>query len=272
MVDYYQAYKGSTQTPLIYAKGKLVKKVYKGSELIYRIGFDPVTYNPSSELQEFEVPLGVRRVHIDCVGAKGQGTNAGKGGRVECDLKVTAGDTLYIMVGAQASAGISAPTYNASDIRIGGTELTDRVIVAGGGGNQANSGASGGAGGGLTGGNGSSNGEGYAGSGLGGTQTEGGAGGTGWSGGQGHHHNGGRGQFGLGGNGSYETVREGPSGAGGAGWYGGGGGAGSYNKAGSFTAGGGGGSSYTNENCLNVVHTQGYQDSAGYVRISYVEV
>lgn len=272
MVDYNKLFIGNANVKLIYAGQDHVKRIYKGDELIYIYGWNPITFYPTGNMQTFTVPLGTTRVHIDCVGAKGQGNNAGKGGRVECDLKVTAGDTLYIMVGAQASAGISAPTYNASDIRIGGTALTDRVIVAGGGGNQANSGASGGAGGGLVGGNGSSNGEGYAGSGLGGTQTEGGAGGTGWSGGQGHHHNGGQGQFGLGGDGSYETVREGPSGAGGAGWYGGGGGAGSYNKAGSFTAGGGGGSSYTNENCLNVVHTQGYQDSAGYVRISYVEV
>ena len=223
--------------------------------------------NTSSDTT-YTVPTGVERLSVDCVASRGMNNGSllgGNGGRVECNLAVEENQLLYITVGTIPTA-ISAPSYNASDIRIGGNTYSDRVIVAGGGGN-ASSLSTGGAGGGLVGGDASSNGAGYAGPGLGGTQSAGGTGGAGWSGGQGHHHDGGQGQFGLGGDGSYETVREGPSGAGGAGWYGGGGGAGSYNKAGSFTAGGGGGSSYTSGLCTSVRHTQGYRDTTGYVKI-----
>lgn len=228
-----------------------------------------VQFSTSSSIQTFTVPSKVSSIHIECVGSKGQGTNGGKGGKVVCDLATNGGETLYVMVGAQSSGGISAPQYNAADIRLGGKEYNNRIIVAGGGGNQANSDANGGAGGGLTGGAGGSNNATYAGTGKGGTQSAGGAGGAGSHGSRGHHHNGNAGTFGLGGAGSYETNYEGPSGAGGAGWYGGGAGAGSWNKAGAFTAGGGGGSSYTNASCSNVVHTQGYQNGNGYVKMLY---
>lgn len=56
----------------------------------------------------------------------------GKGGRVQCVLNVTSGQTLYITVGKIPTNNGTA-VYNASDIRIGGQEYTDRVIVAGGG-------------------------------------------------------------------------------------------------------------------------------------------
>lgn len=226
--------------------------------------FEPVTFTKNGQ---FVVPRGIRKVKIDCVGGKGQGNNGGNGGRVQCVLRVSTGLLLSVFVGKQSVAGsLSAPTYNASDIRINGVEYSNRVIVAGGGGNQANSRVVGGAGGGLVGGNG---GYAYGGNsnGKGGTQDAGGAGGLGTPVEVGHFHNGSAGTFGLGGGGSYETGYEGPSGAGGAGWYGGGGGAGDWNKNGAFTAGGGGGSSYTNL-CTDVVHTQGFQVGNGYVTIS----
>ena len=211
---------------------------------------------------------------IDCVGSKGNGTYGGKGGRVQCTLKKPAGTNLVLTVGGVPESGY-IQSYNASDIRIGGTELRNRVIVAGGGGagtgNSPNSSSStnfGGAGGGLIGGTAGSTS--FLAGGFGGTQGDGGAaayatGGNadGWLGGA-------KGSFGMGGNGGSGYMYGGFiwAGAGGAGYYGGGGGSVyDINKVGISRAGGGGGSSYTNADCSNVVHTQGFQDGAGYIDI-----
>lgn len=285
MVGYYKAYFGSTQTPLIYAIGKMGKKVYKGSNLIYQIGFSPVTFSPSSSIQSFDIPPGVSKIHVDCVASKGftphSSAQGGNGGRVQCDLVVNSGDTLYISVGDVPSN--SNVTYNASDIRVGGTELSNRIIVAGGGGSGSyvtspfTRYASGGAGGGTTGGNGgTSGGSGSTIGGAGGTQSAGGLGAYGVdaydpnrspSGTLGYG-----GATGTGGN----VDAGGNSGAGGAGYYGGGGSRRSAvfygsSQRDSWARGAGGGSSYTNASCSNVVHTQGYRNGAGYVTISFVE-
>lgn len=260
-------YSGNTKAQKICYGQKQVNFVFSGSTLIFS-NFKPVTFNSSSSIQSWVVPSGLTKLHVDCVASQGYGSSGGKGGRVECDINVTGGETLYIMVGAIPTQGNSYPEYNATDIRIGGKEYSNRILVAGGGGNQANSGAVGGAGGGTTGGNG---GKGYGADsmGKGGTQSAGGAGGAGTAVSVGHYHNGVAGTLGLGGAGSYETAYEGPSGAGGAGYYGGGGGAGDWNKNGGYTAGGGGGSSYANTSrCSNVKHTQGYRSGAGYITIS----
>lgn len=281
MVGFYKAYKGSTQTPLIYANGKMTKKVYRGSNLIYQIGFSPITFNPSSSLQNFTIPPGVTKIHVDCVASKGQDSSAsyiskgGKGGRVQCDLSVNGGDTLYIMVGAIPTNGSTA-SYNASDIRIGGNTINDRIIVAGGGGGASVGSvyayvgqANGGDGGGTTGGTGGMANMPSGRAATGGTQSAGGSGAYGafYVVSQGQD-----GTLGLGGNGNTYT---GLACCGGAGYYGGGGGCSlSFaSEDGGFAGacGGGGGSSYTSSNCSNVVHTQGYNDGAGYVTISFVE-
>lgn len=280
MVDDNQLYIGEDNVDFISVDGEIVKQIYFGSEKIYQFS-KVVTFSPSSSLQTLYVPMGFHKLHIDCVASKGRDitqdsiTSAGgNGGRVQCDLAVQGGETLYIMVGEIPAT--ESPTYNASDIRIGGTELTDRIIVAGGGGGAAvawhygyRGRANGGAGGGTTGG------AGPAGSGRvtaagGGTQSSGGVGAT-------YRFYGsataGTGQLGLGGS-SANAAAGHNYGSGGAGYYGGGGAV-----TGSFAsedggeasaAGGGGGSSYTNADCSNVVHTQGYQDGAGYVTISFV--
>lgn len=272
MVGYYNAYKGSTRTPVIYAGNKIVKKVYKGSTLVYQIGFDTFTVDAGASLQAWTVPPGVTKIHVDCVASKGflktgnqPGARAGYGGRVQCDLSVTGGQVLYITVGAIPSDW-NVSSYNASDIRIGGTDYGNRVIVAGGGGSgregnaRVNYDGSGGDGGGLIAGDGTSGSPGRGAGGTGGTQSAGGTGGTGRS------TAGNNGSLGLGG-----INTSGGGGTGGAGYYGGG--AGGYGgHDGTFSgAGGGGGSSYTNSNCSNVVHTQGYQDGAGYITISFVD-
>lgn len=271
MVNINQAYINGQNIRHIYINGSHIKRVYQGSDLVYLYGWNPVTFNVSDSIQSFTVPEGTRKIHVDCVASSGYGTNAGLGGRVECDLSVIGGQTLYIVVGGVPTSPW-VPQYGASDIRTNNTAITDttslqsRLIVAGAGGctywagNGPSVGGNGGglvalAGGNTTGANG----------GGGGTQS---AGGTGGSGGDG---SGGTGTLGLGGGVPY-YYSEGRAGAGGAGYYGGGGGGYYARDSKWFYAGGGGGSSYTGSNCSNVVHTQGYQNGDGYVTISYVEV
>lgn len=262
-------YKGDQKIKTIHTGMGVVNSVYKGNQLVYLHGFDPITFTDSGS---WVVPTGIKQIRVDCVAAKGMDGTAvavgGKGGRVQCVLNVTSGQTLYVTVGKIPTNNGTA-VYNASDIRIGGQEYADRVIVAGGGGsggtgnNPPN--GSGGNGGDLTGGRGEV-GPAWGSNGTGGTQTAGGAAG----GVQGAYFSqGAAGKLGLGGNGgSYGGGFIG--GAGGAGYYGGGGGSSSAYYVYTGT-GGGGGSSYTHPDlCSEVVHTQGYQDDNGYVTLSMV--
>ena len=177
-----------------------------------------LTFPYTGEEQTWTVPDGVTKIHVDAYGASGctvspqEGGNGkiGKGGRVQTKLSVTSGQVLNIYVGGtrhyttQAHAtggwngGGNAPsgTYSgvsftgggATDIRIGGTDLSNRVIVAGGGGGEANREQwRGGDGGGLTGQNGTGEARGDAMEevhrhGSGGSQIEGGIGGNKWNG------------------------------------------------------------------------------------------
>lgn len=245
--------------------------VYKTHEVISQ------TFNVSDELQTYVVPEGVNKVSVVCTASRGTG-NAGAGGSVKCDLSVTEGQTLYVMVGASPTT-VNTPVYNASDIRINGTEYENRIIVAGGGGTGTGTTSGnlyhdkGGAGGGLIGGDAKA--VAYQKGGFGGTQEAGGAasyrsGGDtdGWVAGA-------AGTLGMGGKGAKGSMYGGTvlGGAGGAGYYGGGGG-GVYDidSVGISFAGGGGGSSYTDDTlCENVVHLQGINNGEGYVKISYIK-
>lgn len=270
MVGYNQAYHGSDHVKFISKNGKIVKKVYKGSELVYQVGFDTFTVNAGTTNQAWTVPYGVEKIHVDCVaskGANGSKSNGGNGGRVQCDMDVTGGETLYLTVGAIPSNQNTA-SYNASDIRKGGTAYSNRILVAGGGGSGVSSSgddsrtyvSAGAVGGGTTGGSSATVSH--------RATAQGATGGTQTAGGTGSHD----GTFGLGGDGGNYW---GTSGGGGAGWYGGGGGnsAAAQHSGDRYRAhsGGGGGSSYANTSyCSNVVHTQGYRNGAGYMTISYV--
>lgn len=228
-------------------------------------------YYPSDEFYTVTIPSGITKLKVDCVASAGtvgagdrEDNTPGKGGRVQCTLAVTPGQTLYIYVGniPPASAWASGGIYNASDIRTNNAGITDttslnsRLIVAGGGGsarhtsNRHYTGA-GGNGGGLTGADGT----------FGGYDSKGGTGGTQSAGGSRY------GKLGLGGGGTTSTA----GGAGGAGYYGGGAGTTTGHNSVWYTGGGGGGSSYTNLTyCSNVVHTQGYNDGIGYVAITSI--
>ena len=211
----------------------------------------PVTFEYTADAQTWIVPDGVTEATFDVYGAAGGditgGSNefkGGRGGRASATLPVMPGTTVTILVGGagrsvdtcqvgQVPGGfngggeggngvcIGASGGGASDVRIGGTTLPDRVVVAGGGGGISTGQSegcfhAGGPGGGLTGGSGACGGA------AGGNQD-----GTSGSGVLGE---GGAGTFGfLGG------------GGGGGGYYGGAGGAGG---PGEHSFGGGGGSGF----------------------------
>lgn len=254
------------------------------------VGFSQttVTYNYTGAVQTYTVPACVTSITVDVYGAQGGnasvGGTGGLGGYVTGTLPVTPGDVLYIYVGGQngyngggdggqdgntvfsGSPGALAPSGGgASDIRIGGITVNDRVVVAGGGGGGGSNGVwpgcqvagpagNGGDGGGLTGGNGTFGvgtpcncGGGGGDGGQGGTQSTGGAHGN-------YYGNtaclrsswgpGADGTLAQGGAGSllYHNGTGG-GGGGGGGYYGGGsGGNGSDTTPG---GGGGGGSSWT---------------------------
>jgi hypothetical protein len=147
------------------------------------------TYVFTGAEQEFEVPPGVRSVHVVAVGGAGAasaGVSGGSGARVEADLAVEPSSTLFIEVagngsgltggfngggaGSNVGGSVSAGGGGATDIRtlsrLAEGTLGSRELVAGGGGGAggrgqvANDGALGGAGGGasVAGANGGTNG------------------------------------------------------------------------------------------------------------------
>jgi glycine rich protein/type IX secretion system substrate protein/PKD domain-containing protein len=254
------------------------------------------TFAYTGSVQYFVVPSCVDTVLVDVIGAEGGGTTGfqscdatqfagGKGGRVQAKVPVTSGDTLFLYVGGMGTdnyanqAGITAGGWNgggdgfnttqytyyggaggggASDIRLNGTTLNDRIAVAGAGGGSGTDGcvcsphfSYGGDGGGLTGGDGGLGNGCTQIAGKGGTPSAGGLAAVGsWTG------TATDGALGVGGIGNNTSLG---GGAGGGGYYGGGGGG---------TGSGGGGSSYTFANAANVVHTQGFQAGDGLIVIT----
>lgn len=230
------------------------------------------TFNYTGSVQTWVVPASVTSIVVEAIGADGGSapsfvgpTDTAQGGYVRTNVSVTPGQTINIYVGGAGTqttagwngGGAAASQYGgggggASDIRIGGTALTDRIVVAGGAGGSAFGSYSGvgGAGGGLTGGAGFT-GNGFTGGG-GGTQSAGGSAGCCYGAAT-------SGSFGVGaGPADYHNA------GGGGGWYGGGSGAGH--------GGAGGGSSYTNATlCTNVIHIQGDTNSIsnGVIYITY---
>jgi hypothetical protein len=234
----------------------------------------------TGEIQTFEVPAGVTSIYIEANGAKGSNAQSGagaglgaSGGKASGNLAVAPGQIINIYVGGSGNgssggfngggaggSAIGGGGGGASDVRIGGIDLSDRVLVAGGGGGGGGvgceatyNGGNGGEGGGLAGMNGTNSSDG--GGGAGGTLGNGGNAGIGCGGflGQpGNVPNGGDGQecccFGA------------PSLP-----AGGGGGIGN-NKGGG--GGGAGGSSYIGGVTSGIV-TDGTNNGDGFISISY---
>ncbi len=270
----------------------------------------------TGSMQTFTVPLGITTLSIAASGAQGGvGTNSvvsGKGARTAATLTVTPGQILNIYVGGQGT--VVAGGYNgggngginsgatavggggggATDIRIGGSGLANRIMVAAGGGGSGGGisytpiGGDGGAGSSCVSPNGVGGGAangcslGSIGTCAGGLSSSYGQGGSGaglTSGGQG----GGTGYVGTGapgcpgilgvggvGGGTVAVcggTNDGVSGAGGGGggYYGGGGG---MSGSGGCHGGGGGGSSYV-DNFLftSIVFTSGIQVGNGQVSV-----
>lgn len=255
-----------------------------------------INFKYTGKTEIWIVPKGVTSITVDLAGGSGgdaQDGIGGKGGRVQCILPVTPGDTLHINVGGKGKDGDNetgrimggfngggtgyddenswsgAGGGGASDIRISPYTFKKRIVVAGGGGGGGVDGCSsssflnGGDGGDLIGADGQlAQGGGCDGSGFGGGQTKGGK--------KGEYtlnpceNRSSNGSLGMGGHGYgwCDNMDQGGSGGGG-GWYGGGGG--------NFGAGGGG-SSYTISDAKKVEHTQGYNLGDGYVNIIYTPV
>lgn len=281
--------------------------------------------------QNYTVPCGVTNLTIDAFGAKGaNGANSqnntlggigGLGGHAQGVLSVTSGQSLSVFVGGQGvgfvrgynGGGDGANTGNnfgaygggggggATDIRLGGNTINDRILVAGGGGGGGTAGCedntalggSGGNGGGGNGGSGSQiaypgdntvnpplppgtigGGNGAIGE-IGGTT---GVGCTGFSGTPGQNANGSNG--GNGGGAStcccFNFFSTPNGGGGGGGYVGGGGGAGgaagtALCNGNSKGAGGGGagGTNYVASSLTNPVMVNGVNNGNGYVVFSY---
>jgi hypothetical protein len=267
------------------------------------------TFYYTGAKQLFSVPTGVRQLTIEAAGASGKsGTSGagagGLGGLVTATISVTPGESLAIFVGGKgnrerggfngggdAGRRLAYGGGGASDVRQGGDNLGDRVVVAGGGGGGGNNGTFGlpggygGPGGGRIGGAagfGSGSEGGGGGGGTGGTQNAGGTGGAAGPGGGGSLNCTGRaganGMIKLGGNGADAVCgnESGAGGGGGGGYYGGGGG-GSGGNGGTgegYSAGagggGGGGSSFIERGAVNVKNVRGgAQRGNGQVVVSW---
>lgn len=205
------------------------------------------TFTFTGTAQSLIVPANVTSMTFTLYGAGNSGAN---GGLAIGTLTTTPGETLQINVGGtNGYNGGTGGGAGASDVRQGGTALSNRVIVAGGAGGTSGvghadsnaAGVPGGAGGASTGATGST-GSPDTGLGVGGT---GGTGGTQLAGGTSG------GALGIGGAGLSSDPVGGTGGGGGGGYYGGGGGGGGTTAIDGDNAlhaasggGGGGGSNY----------------------------
>jgi hypothetical protein len=200
-------------------------------------------------IQTWTVPAGVTSVICQLWG--GAGAGSGNPGFLKATLAVNPGDVLNIVVGGSRSLSDTVGGYNgggdaggasagpgggATDIRIGGSGLPNRVLVAGGSGGQGggagNSSARGGDGGSVGGAGRLPGGSTGGGGGGGGTVAAGGAAGSAANG------TGTAGSGGTGGAGSGNTPG---GGGGGAGYFGGGGGG---ITSAALGCGGGGGANF----------------------------
>lgn len=96
--------------------------VYTGTEQVFRV--------PYTGVYRFEL--------YGAQGGNSENKKGGKGGQITATMQLNKGDELYIFVGGQDGyngGGLgSANGGGATDIRLGGNKLNDRVLVAGGGG------------------------------------------------------------------------------------------------------------------------------------------
>lgn len=237
-----------------------------------------MSFNYTGNAQYWTVPDCVFSLSVEARGAKGGCTNGGRGAKVNGTVLVTPGQILQINVGGMGgyiSAGwnggglgetgttSSCGGGGATDIRTGAYALTDRKIVASGGGGMGggNTQSMGGHGGCTLGQDSFSS---WGKGGYGATQSYGGNGGVGWIGGV----TGSNGVLGVGGKGAHDKCYSmGPGGGGGGGYYGGGGGGSDCWEEGSLGGGGGGGGSSLTP--IGGSCQEGINNSNGQILITY---
>ena len=237
------------------------------------------TFNYTGGVQTFTAPAtGNYSITLNGGrGGNGLNTTGGLGGQATGSLALSAGQTISVYIGGQGGNAGGPVGWNgggqggldvgasqhggsgggATDIRVGGTALANRVIVAGGGAGGGRDGATG-VGGGTTGTTSANFTSGYGG--TGGTQA---AGGVAWTLTRGATN----GTLGIGGNGSTGYNAAG-GGGGGGGYYGGGGGTSTQDHGSGWSAGGGGGSSFIG-GVVGGTTTQGVQNGNGSGTISW---
>jgi gliding motility-associated-like protein len=147
--------KNVTRTPVVATVTVTPSITYVGSS-------SSQTFNYTGAVQSWTVPAGVTSVIVETYGAQGaagingggssEGGTGGKGGYVKGTLAVTPGQVLNVYVGGAGAPstggynGGGSSAYNAgggggaSDVRVGGNALLNRVIVAAGGGGGGNGG------------------------------------------------------------------------------------------------------------------------------------
>ena len=138
-------YKGSQKLDKIYMGGA-VKKIYKGSVLVYEklLPVGTVLYENSTAGTEtiYTIPDGVKCILFDIRGGCGYGGSLG--GRVTGYIRVTPG-MVFNFVTAYPKTDRITPQYNASDIRIPALDTSiwynQRIATAGGGGSNSSRGA-----------------------------------------------------------------------------------------------------------------------------------
>jgi RHS repeat-associated protein len=232
----------------------------------------------TNAIQTWTVPAGVTSAEVAVTGGGGGAGNGGAGGQVVATISVTPGQKLEIVVGGPGTKNPGGGGYNggggayyyagggggASDIRVNGLRLEDRLIVAGGGGGESvgagPTAGNGGSGGGVTANSGGS-------SSCTPTNAAGGGGGSSTAGGTAGDSGAGAGSLGAGGYGDAGGYWSG--GGGGGGYYGGGGGA--TCSTGLSGGGGGGGSDYEASSVTNVQDIPGVNGHGkpGSVLIAY---
>lgn len=284
------------------ANRTLSVQFWRGDFLLYTLTKNFRLFDYTGSSQSWVVPSGVSTLMSDVQGAQG-GSNPGSGGRIKGNISVTAGNTIYMMVGGQGGAqtsygcqgsypplvsggwngggtgggaqdsytcGAGQSVYlrgagggGGTDIRTSVASLATRLIVSGGGGGGSY-------GGGLGGGQNGTDGVVFDPA-LVWTQNARGRGATTLAGGAFGDGvaDGTSGTSGQGGNGGYLTVfgdNPGYAGGGGGGYFGGGGGGvnSNYASAGS----GGGGSGFISGGVFESV-SQGYRSGNGIILVSW---
>jgi len=218
-----------------------------------------ITFNYTGAVQTWVVPPCVYNITATVAGAKGGGPTGGAGATITGNIAVTPGQTIYIYCGGMGTQGSNSGGWNgggtgqssagnfgyssyggggATDLRINGQALNNRVIVAGGGGGRGG-GSSQVCGGNANCTNGAQGCNTYGAGGGGGTQFSGGNGGAPWAG---VPPGGQAGTLGQGGQGGPWSTASG--GGGGGGYYGGGGGGNDGCCTGANGGGGGGGGAF----------------------------